>query len=62
MSVTITLDKHEMVVDIADYEALQNSHKKLLKAIKDIIETDVIMPIGLELKAQEAIKEAVGLV
>ena len=34
MSETITLDKHEMVVDKEDFEALEKSHAELLEACK----------------------------
>jgi hypothetical protein len=35
MSKSITLDKHEMVIDIIDYENLKASNDELLEALKD---------------------------
>lgn len=60
MSETITLDKHEMVVDREDFEALEKSHAELLEACKELLEAAKRGFSPYTDKAEQAIAKAEG--
>lgn len=65
MAQTITLDKHEMVIDREDFERLKRSHAELLGALKALDEYAQKRignhgPINMWTKVRNAIAKAEG--